>query len=168
MISPFPVPLLIIGSKYDIFQVKYSLHITYWKGKKCLGSQDVKRFIISVALLLYCIVFPSVLQDFDSDKRKVVSKTLRFVAHYYAASLIVSNLISNIFTCLITWFKNSTEIYYFFCPFYIVNCCSSIFSSVHQHQVREPDVKNQEPLLPPGFQSGQSVSVWPTYLTYLF
>uniref|UniRef100_A0A3Q3W241 Cytoplasmic dynein 2 light intermediate chain 1 n=1 Tax=Mola mola TaxID=94237 RepID=A0A3Q3W241_MOLML len=49
LISPFPVPLLIIGSKYDIFQ------------------------------------------EFDSDKRKVISKTLRFVAHYYAASLIVTS-----------------------------------------------------------------------------
>uniref|UniRef100_A0A3B4ESU7 Cytoplasmic dynein 2 light intermediate chain 1 n=1 Tax=Pundamilia nyererei TaxID=303518 RepID=A0A3B4ESU7_9CICH len=47
LISPFPVPLLIIGSKYDIFQ------------------------------------------EFDSDKKKVVSKTLRFIAHYYAASLVV-------------------------------------------------------------------------------
>ncbi|XP_034407988.1 cytoplasmic dynein 2 light intermediate chain 1 isoform X1 [Cyclopterus lumpus] len=50
LISPFPVPLLIIGSKYDIFQ------------------------------------------EFDSDKRKVVCKTLRFVAHYYAASLIFTNI----------------------------------------------------------------------------
>ncbi|XP_022619384.1 cytoplasmic dynein 2 light intermediate chain 1 [Seriola dumerili] len=50
LISPFPVPLLIIGSKYDIFQ------------------------------------------EFDSDKRKVVSKTLRFVAHYYAASLIFTSI----------------------------------------------------------------------------
>uniref|UniRef100_A0A667YJT1 Cytoplasmic dynein 2 light intermediate chain 1 n=1 Tax=Myripristis murdjan TaxID=586833 RepID=A0A667YJT1_9TELE len=52
LISPFPVPLLIIGSKYDIFQ------------------------------------------EFDSEKKKVVSKTLRFVAHYYAASLIVSTPLS--------------------------------------------------------------------------
>ncbi|KAI3363371.1 hypothetical protein L3Q82_011991, partial [Scortum barcoo] len=50
LISPFPVPLLIIGSKYDIFQ------------------------------------------EFDSDKKKVVSKTLRFVAHYYAASLIFTSI----------------------------------------------------------------------------
>uniref|UniRef100_G3P909 Cytoplasmic dynein 2 light intermediate chain 1 n=1 Tax=Gasterosteus aculeatus aculeatus TaxID=481459 RepID=G3P909_GASAC len=50
LISPFPVPLLIIGSKYDIFQV------------------------------------------FDSDKKKVVCKTLRFVAHYYAASLIFTSI----------------------------------------------------------------------------
>ncbi|XP_056291861.1 cytoplasmic dynein 2 light intermediate chain 1 isoform X3 [Pseudoliparis swirei] len=50
LISPFPVPLLIIGSKYDIFQ------------------------------------------EFDSDKRKVVCKTLRFIAHYYAASLIFTNI----------------------------------------------------------------------------
>uniref|UniRef100_A0A3Q3N9W8 Dynein cytoplasmic 2 light intermediate chain 1 n=1 Tax=Mastacembelus armatus TaxID=205130 RepID=A0A3Q3N9W8_9TELE len=50
LISPFPVPLLIIGSKYDIFQ------------------------------------------EFDSDKRKVISKTLRFVAHYYAASLIFTSI----------------------------------------------------------------------------
>ncbi|XP_078129821.1 cytoplasmic dynein 2 light intermediate chain 1 [Sander vitreus] len=50
LISPFPVPLLIIGSKYDTFQ------------------------------------------EFDSDKRKVVSKTLRFVAHYYAASLIFTSI----------------------------------------------------------------------------
>ncbi|XP_068184394.1 cytoplasmic dynein 2 light intermediate chain 1 [Antennarius striatus] len=50
LISPFSVPLLIIGSKYDIFQ------------------------------------------ELDSDKRKVVSKTLRFVAHYYAASLIFTSI----------------------------------------------------------------------------
>lgn len=50
LISPFPVPLLIIGSKYDVFQ------------------------------------------DFDSDKKKVVSKTLRFMAHYYAASLIFTSI----------------------------------------------------------------------------
>uniref|UniRef100_A0A3Q2TN70 Cytoplasmic dynein 2 light intermediate chain 1 n=1 Tax=Fundulus heteroclitus TaxID=8078 RepID=A0A3Q2TN70_FUNHE len=50
LISPFPVPLLIMGSKYDIFQ------------------------------------------DFDSDKKKVISKTLRFLAHYYAASLIFTSI----------------------------------------------------------------------------
>lgn len=50
LISPFSVPLLIIGSKYDIFQ------------------------------------------EFDSDKKKVVSKTLRFLAHYYAASLIFTSI----------------------------------------------------------------------------
>ncbi|KAM8858690.1 cytoplasmic dynein 2 light intermediate chain 1 [Spinachia spinachia] len=50
LISPFPVPLLIVGSKYDIFQ------------------------------------------ELDSDKRKVVCKTLRFVAHYYAASLIFTSI----------------------------------------------------------------------------
>uniref|UniRef100_A0A3P9N7I2 Cytoplasmic dynein 2 light intermediate chain 1 n=1 Tax=Poecilia reticulata TaxID=8081 RepID=A0A3P9N7I2_POERE len=50
LISPFPVPLLIIGSKYDLFQ------------------------------------------DFDSDKKKVIRKTLRFLAHYYAASLIFTSI----------------------------------------------------------------------------
>ncbi|KAM4729492.1 cytoplasmic dynein 2 light intermediate chain 1 [Anableps anableps] len=50
LISPFPVPLLIIGSKYDLFQ------------------------------------------DFDSDKKKVISKTLRFLAHYYAASLVFTSI----------------------------------------------------------------------------
>ncbi|XP_028323898.1 cytoplasmic dynein 2 light intermediate chain 1 [Gouania willdenowi] len=50
LISPFPVPLLIIGSKYDVFQ------------------------------------------EFDSDKKRVVSKTLRFVAHYYAASLLFTSI----------------------------------------------------------------------------
>ncbi|XP_051936621.1 cytoplasmic dynein 2 light intermediate chain 1 isoform X1 [Hippocampus zosterae] len=50
LISPFPVPLLIIGSKYDLFQ------------------------------------------ELASDKRKVVCKTLRFVAHYHAASLIFSSI----------------------------------------------------------------------------
>ncbi|KAK7821577.1 hypothetical protein U0070_014457 [Myodes glareolus] len=46
LIDPFPIPLVIIGSKYDIFQ------------------------------------------DFDPEKRKVICKTLRFVAHYYGASLM--------------------------------------------------------------------------------
>ncbi|CAM4727206.1 hypothetical protein PO909_019249 [Leuciscus waleckii] len=49
LISPFPVPLLIIGSKFDIFQ------------------------------------------DFDSEKRKVICKTLRFLAHFYGASLIFTS-----------------------------------------------------------------------------
>ncbi|XP_024283437.1 cytoplasmic dynein 2 light intermediate chain 1 isoform X1 [Oncorhynchus tshawytscha] len=49
LINPFPVPLLIIGSKFDIFQ------------------------------------------DFDSEKRKVICKTLRFISHYYAASLIFTS-----------------------------------------------------------------------------
>ncbi|XP_017546061.1 cytoplasmic dynein 2 light intermediate chain 1 isoform X1 [Pygocentrus nattereri] len=49
LISPFPVPLLLIGSKFDIFQ------------------------------------------DFESEKRKVICKTLRFLAHYYGASMIFSS-----------------------------------------------------------------------------
>lgn len=31
----------------------------------------------------------SSLYDFDSEERKVICKTLRFIAHYYAASLMV-------------------------------------------------------------------------------
>ncbi|XP_014679523.1 PREDICTED: cytoplasmic dynein 2 light intermediate chain 1-like [Priapulus caudatus] len=46
MLNPFPVPLVIIGSKYDIFQDK-----------------------------------------FDSEKRKVICKTLRFLAHINGAAL---------------------------------------------------------------------------------
>ncbi|KAK1171058.1 cytoplasmic dynein 2 light intermediate chain 1 [Acipenser oxyrinchus oxyrinchus] len=49
LIDPFPVPLLIIGSKFDIFQ------------------------------------------DFDSEKRKVICKTLRFIAHYHGASLVFTS-----------------------------------------------------------------------------
>lgn len=43
------------------------------------------------------------LQEFDSDKKKLINKTLRFVAHYYAASLIVGaaylNMLNLIFSC---------------------------------------------------------------------
>ncbi|XP_059841694.1 cytoplasmic dynein 2 light intermediate chain 1 [Hypanus sabinus] len=46
LVDPFPLPLVIMGSKYDIFQ------------------------------------------NFESEKRKVICKTLRFVAHYYGASLL--------------------------------------------------------------------------------
>ncbi|XP_062852076.1 cytoplasmic dynein 2 light intermediate chain 1 isoform X2 [Trichomycterus rosablanca] len=49
LISPFPVPLLLIGSKFDIFQ------------------------------------------DFEPEKRKMICKTLRFLAHYYGASLIFTS-----------------------------------------------------------------------------
>ncbi|NWT10963.1 DC2L1 protein, partial [Vireo altiloquus] len=49
LIDPFPIPLVIIGSKYDIFQ------------------------------------------DFDSEKRKKISKTLRFVSHYHGASLVFTS-----------------------------------------------------------------------------
>ncbi|TNN64322.1 Cytoplasmic dynein 2 light intermediate chain 1 [Liparis tanakae] len=37
-------------------------------------------------------VFPKDYPEFESDKRKVVCKTLRFIAHYYAASLIFTNI----------------------------------------------------------------------------
>ncbi|XP_005998344.1 cytoplasmic dynein 2 light intermediate chain 1 isoform X2 [Latimeria chalumnae] len=50
LIDPFPIPLIIIGSKYDVFQ------------------------------------------DFDSELRKVICKTLRFVAHYYGASLVFTSM----------------------------------------------------------------------------
>lgn len=46
MVDPFPLPLVIIGMKYDIFQ------------------------------------------NFDSEKRKVISKTMRFIAHYNVATLL--------------------------------------------------------------------------------
>ncbi|XP_073420306.1 cytoplasmic dynein 2 light intermediate chain 1 isoform X2 [Dendrobates tinctorius] len=49
LIDPFPLPLLIIGSKYDIFQ------------------------------------------DFESEKRKIISKTLRFLSHYLGASLLFTS-----------------------------------------------------------------------------
>uniref|UniRef100_A0AAY4CQ31 Cytoplasmic dynein 2 light intermediate chain 1 n=1 Tax=Denticeps clupeoides TaxID=299321 RepID=A0AAY4CQ31_9TELE len=47
--DPLPVPLLIIGSKYDLFQ------------------------------------------DFESERRKIICKTLRFLAHYYGGSLIFTS-----------------------------------------------------------------------------
>ncbi|CAL1577866.1 unnamed protein product [Knipowitschia caucasica] len=50
LINPFPVPLLVIGSKYDQFQ------------------------------------------EFDSNQKKLICKTLRFIAHYYAASLIFTSI----------------------------------------------------------------------------
>uniref|UniRef100_A0A3P8UZ96 Cytoplasmic dynein 2 light intermediate chain 1 n=1 Tax=Cynoglossus semilaevis TaxID=244447 RepID=A0A3P8UZ96_CYNSE len=50
LIHPFPVPLLIIGSKYDLFQ------------------------------------------EMDSDTKRVVSKTLRFLSHFYAASLLFTSI----------------------------------------------------------------------------
>ncbi|KFQ26159.1 Cytoplasmic dynein 2 light intermediate chain 1, partial [Merops nubicus] len=53
LVEPFPIPLVIIGSKYDIFQ------------------------------------------EFDSEMRKIISKTLRFVSHYYGASLVVSRVLIN-------------------------------------------------------------------------
>ncbi|NWS65383.1 DC2L1 protein, partial [Crotophaga sulcirostris] len=49
LVDPFPIPLVIIGSKYDIFH------------------------------------------EFDSEMRKIISKTLRFVSHYYGASLVFTN-----------------------------------------------------------------------------
>nr|XP_047913602.1 cytoplasmic dynein 2 light intermediate chain 1 isoform X1 [Anser cygnoides] len=49
LVDPFPIPLVIIGSKYDIFH------------------------------------------EFDSEMRKTVSKTLRFISHYYGASLVFTS-----------------------------------------------------------------------------
>uniref|UniRef100_A0A3P9IAH1 Cytoplasmic dynein 2 light intermediate chain 1 n=1 Tax=Oryzias latipes TaxID=8090 RepID=A0A3P9IAH1_ORYLA len=37
-------------------------------------------------------VLPKDYPDFDSEKKKVVSKTLRFIAHYHAASLIFTSI----------------------------------------------------------------------------
>ncbi|XP_044284901.1 cytoplasmic dynein 2 light intermediate chain 1, partial [Varanus komodoensis] len=49
LIDPFPVPLVIIGSKYDMFH------------------------------------------EFDSEVKKIICKTLRFVSHYYGASLVFTS-----------------------------------------------------------------------------
>ncbi|XP_074844636.1 cytoplasmic dynein 2 light intermediate chain 1 isoform X2 [Carettochelys insculpta] len=49
LIDPFPIPLVIIGSKYDIFQ------------------------------------------EFDPEVRKIMCKTLRFISHYYGASLVFTS-----------------------------------------------------------------------------
>ncbi|XP_041333227.1 cytoplasmic dynein 2 light intermediate chain 1 isoform X3 [Pyrgilauda ruficollis] len=49
LVDPFPIPLVIIGSKYDIFH------------------------------------------EFDSEMRKIISKTLRFVSHYNGASLVFTS-----------------------------------------------------------------------------
>nr|XP_056708610.1 cytoplasmic dynein 2 light intermediate chain 1 isoform X2 [Euleptes europaea] len=49
LIDPFPIPLVIIGSKYDLFY------------------------------------------EFDSEVKKIVYKTLRFVSHYYGASLVFTS-----------------------------------------------------------------------------
>uniref|UniRef100_G1NCN6 Cytoplasmic dynein 2 light intermediate chain 1 n=1 Tax=Meleagris gallopavo TaxID=9103 RepID=G1NCN6_MELGA len=49
LVDPFPIPLVIIGSKYDIFH------------------------------------------EFDSEMRKIISRTLRFVSHYYGASLVFTS-----------------------------------------------------------------------------
>ncbi|NXO02129.1 DC2L1 protein, partial [Rhinopomastus cyanomelas] len=49
LIDPFPLPLVIIGSKYDIFH------------------------------------------EFDSEIRKIISKSLRFVSHYSGASLVFTS-----------------------------------------------------------------------------
>ncbi|XP_051471576.1 cytoplasmic dynein 2 light intermediate chain 1 isoform X2 [Apus apus] len=49
LVDPFPIPLVIIGSKYDVFH------------------------------------------EFDSEMRKIISKTLRFISHYYGASLVFTS-----------------------------------------------------------------------------
>ncbi|XP_048338969.1 cytoplasmic dynein 2 light intermediate chain 1 [Sphaerodactylus townsendi] len=49
LIDPFPIPLVIIGSKYDLFY------------------------------------------EFDSEVKKIVYKTLRFISHYYGASLVFTS-----------------------------------------------------------------------------
>ncbi|XP_078239035.1 cytoplasmic dynein 2 light intermediate chain 1 isoform X4 [Pogona vitticeps] len=49
LIDPFPIPLIIIGSKYDLFH------------------------------------------EFDSEMKKIIYKTLRFVSHYYGASLVFTS-----------------------------------------------------------------------------
>ncbi|KAG7228537.1 hypothetical protein INR49_007711 [Caranx melampygus] len=44
-------------------------------------------------------VLPKDYPEFDSDKKKVISKTLRFIAHHYAASLVVSVLLLKTVSC---------------------------------------------------------------------
>ncbi|KAF3826821.1 hypothetical protein GH733_009346, partial [Mirounga leonina] len=66
LVDPFLIPLVIIGSKYDIFQIFNFLNLFF----------------------LFKNIFH---QDFDSEKRKVICKTLRFVAHYYGASLMFTS-----------------------------------------------------------------------------
>lgn len=67
LISPFLIPLMIIGGKFDKFQVKIVLY-----------------FDLSVIELLTS-------QEIDLKKRTIICKTLRFLNHIHGGSLLVSN-----------------------------------------------------------------------------
>lgn len=114
---------------YDISNAcyLYSLRVFMLRGLMCyIGVScpfHLNPFSFQSDPSIMCVIhleghiFPSVLQEFDPDKKKVVSKTLRFIAHYYAASLIVS-----VYTCriciqaLITYC--SLQFLFFFFLFY--------------------------------------------------
>lgn len=42
-----------------------------------------------LGLFLMSMFHYQLFQEFDSEMRKIISKTLRFVSHYYGASLVV-------------------------------------------------------------------------------
>ena len=78
------------------------------------NRQLLKTLKIKYGLLLWCALF----QDFDSEKRKVICKTLRFVAHIYGASLQVGfekekmvwsvskcGVVVNLFICFKTYIE---------------------------------------------------------------
>lgn len=76
LVEPFPIPLAIIGGKYDIYQVnEYYAILTFY-------------FLISRVLSEFRTLFVC-LQDFDPEKRKMISRTLRFIAHSHGAHLQV-------------------------------------------------------------------------------
>uniref|UniRef100_A0A8C2NN25 Cytoplasmic dynein 2 light intermediate chain 1 n=1 Tax=Capra hircus TaxID=9925 RepID=A0A8C2NN25_CAPHI len=97
LIDPFPIPLVIIGSKYDIFQrILGVFHLIkcvlvskfYWA--KCLNKERSDSVALEGCSYCSASTEPNA-KDFDSEKRKVICKTLRFVAHYYGASLMFTS-----------------------------------------------------------------------------
>lgn len=80
MIDPFLLPLVIIGGKYDIFQVN-------------LNNIFMPDFHLNIWQMNFNSHF-NIWKDFDSEKKKVICKTLRFLAHTNGAHLQV---------CIHTW-----------------------------------------------------------------
>jgi dynein light intermediate chain 2 len=74
LLQPLPVPVLIVGSKYDLFKVTTPrfAFASLWP-RRSRGTS-----------LSWCCAS----QDLDSNLRKVVSRAIRFLAHVYGASVL--------------------------------------------------------------------------------
>ena len=76
MMEPFRIPLVIVGTKFDLYQ------------------------------------------ELDPEKKKVIAKTLRFIAHTYGASLYVCSTILPPYT-----YYNRNFAKFFLKRFFCGNCC---------------------------------------------
>lgn len=140
LISPFPVPLLIIGSKYDLFQVKQTHTHTHTYTQNCIHK---KCYLGTSHIIFFACAFAGIGVGQEESGLQDVAFSCP-LPRRLAYCKMTCHIRDFTFTPLSCFISSSLLCFYWL--------------SVQQHQVGEPHVQDQKLLLPPGLQRGHRVN----------